>query len=256
MLAVDIGNTFTRIASFGDGRILARSSLYTRDLRVPELIAAFEKAADSAELPEAWIASVAPPANAVVDSAAQRAGLRRRFIKPGSDFILPHTLRTPETTGVDRLLAAMAAGARHFSGSAKDKGYVVLQCGSAATVDLVDRDGVFRGGYILPGPAMWLEGVSQGAQLPNLSAELPEWKLVTAGDNTRDAIMHGMQLTLPVATATAAMLISVEGQSGEGLPVAVTGGWGEAVLPYVRAEHVYDRDLLLHGIRYFAQMHG
>lgn len=251
MLAIDIGNTFTRVASFAGERIVTRHSLCTGDLRLDDLLATFDEAAAAADLPKAWVASVAPRANALVDSAAQRAGLERRFINPGTDFILPHALATPETTGVDRLLSAMAAGVRHFPGCGR--GYVVLQCGSAATVDLVDREGVFRGGYILPGPSMWLRGVAGGAQLPDLSTELSDWRAVRAGDNTRDAIMHGMQAVLPAATALATRLIAVEDQVGAGLSVAVTGGWGEAVTPHLQAEHVFDRDLLLHGIRYFAQ---
>lgn len=253
MLAVDIGNTFTRIVAFSGETIRKRKSFHTRDLDLNEIAAAFTEAATVSGADEAWIASVAPPVNALVDAAAERAGLRRRFIRPAVDFILPHALSTPQTTGVDRLLSAYAAGVRHFPRAGGGKGYVVVQCGSAATVDLVDGDGIFRGGYILPGPTFWLLGLSVGVQLPDLSSELPDWTAVTAGDNTRDAILHGMQVALPVAVASAAMLINTDsGAGGEGLPVAVTGGWGEAAMPYMRSQNVFDPDLLLHGVRLFA----
>ena len=257
MLAVDIGNTHTRIVAFTDGDIRQRRSFPTRELDLRELVGAFVELADHADTPYAWMASVVPAANALIDSAAQRAGLGRRFIRPGKDVIIPHALKTPETTGVDRLLSAFAAGERHFAGSSGSRGYVVAQCGSAATVDMVDDDGVFRGGYILPGPAMWLGGLSAGAQLPDLSAENPDWKAVAVGDNTRDALLNGMHVALPVAVASAALLINAgdEGPAGgpEGLPVAITGGWGETVLPFVRSRHVFDRDLLLHGVRLFGE---
>ncbi len=261
MLAVDIGNTFTRIAAFSGGAIRARRSFHTRDLDLSQLLQALDELKAAADDPSAWIASVSPGVNAVVDSAAGRCGLERRFIHPRTDFILPHALATPETTGVDRLLAALAAGRRAFPGAARRQGYVTVQCGTAATVDLVDDAGIFRGGYILPGPTMWLMGVSVAAQLPDLSSELPDWKEIAVGDNTRDAILHGMQVALPVAVATAALLITTKergivSDAGAGLPVAVTGGWGEAVLPYLRARHDYDRDLLLHGIRIFAECHA
>lgn len=264
MFAVDIGNTFTRIAAYSGDAVRERRSFHTRDLNLSELTRAFGEmgqAAGMAGAATAWVASVSPGANALVDSAAGRCGFERRFIRPGADFIMPHTLTTPGTTGVDRLLSAMAAGARRFSEMDRSRGYVVVQCGTAATVDLVDADGAFRGGYILPGPTMWLTGVSVAAQLPDLSSEIPDWKSVCVGDNTRDAILHGMQVALPVAVATAALLINtrdggVVADGGSGLPVAVTGGWGEAVLPYLRAKHTYDRDLLLHGIKLFADRNG
>lgn len=260
MLAVDIGNTFTRIVAFRGEVIGARRSFHTRDLEVTELMGAFAETASKADSSKVWVASVSPAANAIVDSAAERAGLPRRFIRPAVDSILPHRLATPQTTGVDRLLSAMAAGVRHFPKGAAPGGYVVVQCGSAATVDLVDGDGVFRGGYILPGPGLWLSGLSDAAQLPDLSGELPDWSAIAPGDNTRDAILHGMSAALPMAIASAAMLIdSFSERRAKGaadLPVAVTGGWGEAAMRFIRGRHLYDKDLQLHGIRIFAERNG
>ncbi len=266
MFAVDIGNTFTRIAAYAGDAVRERRSFHTRDLDLGELTRAFGEMGQAAGMSggeTVWIASVNPGANALADSAAGRCGLARRFIRPGTDFIMPHALSTPGTTGVDRLLSAMAAGARCFSPKERRGGYVVVQCGTAATVDLVDAGGTFRGGYILPGPTMWLKGMAAAAQLPDLSSEIPDWNSVQAGDNTRDALLHGMQIALPVAVATAALLINAredggasDGRRGAEPPVAVTGGWGEAVLPYIRAKHTYDRDLLLHGIRLFADRNG
>lgn len=246
MLAVDIGNTFIRIVAFAGERVASRLSLHTHGAKLAEISAAFAEAAAAADTAKAWIASVAPPVNALVDAAAQKTGLARRFIRSGTDFILPHTLSTPETTGVDRLLAALSAKARHFADA---PGCVVAQCGSAATVDLVDA-GVFRGGYILPGPAMWLGGMARGAQLPDYSGELPDWRARAIGANTRDAMVNGMHLALPTTVAAVAGLVAADG----GLPLAVTGGWGEAVLPHLRSRHIYDKDLVLHGIRLFASM--
>ena len=257
MLAVDIGNTFTRIAAFSGGTIRGRRSFLTRDLDVVDLMAGFGELHALADVDAVWIASVVPDANAVVDSAAERAGLGRRFIRPGIDPIIRHRLGTPQTTGVDRLLSAAAAGALHFSGAGGRRGYVIVQCGSAATVDLVDGEGVFRGGYILPGPSLWLSGLSGAAQLPDFSNEPPDWDAVLPGNNTRDAILHGMAAALPLAVAAAAMCISAglgtpDGDRG-GLPTAVTGGWGEAAARSMGGERVYDKDLLLQGIRLFAE---
>ncbi len=257
MLAVDIGNTFTRVVAFDGAEISARASFLTHDLRLDQLSGAFADAAPLAGSGLVWIASVVPSANALVDAAADRAGLARRFIKPGTDFILPHRLRTPATTGVDRLLSALAAGRRHFAPGEERNGYVVIQCGSAATVDLVDGDGVFRGGYIIPGPNLWLGGLTGAAQLPDYSGEIPDWGNIAPGDNTRDAILNGMHAALPIAVATSAMLLSPgaesAGRGGGQLPVVVTGGWGETVIPYVRARTFFDRDLMLHGVRFFAE---
>lgn len=250
MLAVDIGNTFTRLAAFRGEEIRGRYSFHTRDLDVAALMEAYAELAAVADGDGVYVASVAPDANATVDSAAERCGLARRFIRPGRDAIMRHDLATPETTGADRLLSALAAGARIFPGEEKRDGYVVIQCGTAATVDLVDGDGVFRGGYILPGPTLWLRALGQAAQLPDLSDEVADWRETAPGRSTREALLNGMHGALPAAVAASAA------QLGDGLPVAVTGGWGEAVMRHLRSRHEYDRDLVLHGLRIFAERFG
>lgn len=256
MIVVDVGNTFTRIVGFSDGKAVVRKSYHSDDVDLDELTDAFRKINAGLHDEVAWFASVKPPVNALVGAAAERAGLQYRFIRSNTDAIMSHSLSTPETTGVDRLLAAYSAGVRHFPGAADGNGYVVIQCGSAVTIDLVDGDGVFCGGYILPGPTFWMRGLSVGAQLPDLSSEFPDWADVSVGDNTRDAMMHGMQLALPMAVASAAVFATTEKNKGTksgNRPVIVTGGWGEAILPWLPGEPVFDSELLLHGIRLFAE---
>lgn len=261
MLAVDIGNTFTRLVAFSGENICGRRSFITRDLRLDDLLGAFAELATPDAPRTVWVASVAPAASAIVDSAAERMGLARRFLRSGADPIIPHRLKTPQVTGVDRLLSAMAAGALFFPAAGDGRGYVTIQCGSAVTVDYVDASGVFRGGYILPGPAMWLSGMASAAQLPDLSAELPDWNDLAIGDNTRDAMLHGMAVALPLAVVSAAMMVDVmpghfHDYNRAGPPVAVTGGWGEAITRHFPGGFVYERDLVLHGIRMMAEREG
>jgi pantothenate kinase type III len=54
---------------------------------------------------------------------------------------LPLAYETPHTLGADRWVTALAAHRRH--GRA-----VVVDCGSATTVNLVEADGTFHGGAI------------------------------------------------------------------------------------------------------------
>src|SRR6185437_3966355 len=58
--------------------------------------------------------------------------------------------------GVDRFLGVIAA--HHLAGS---RGACVVNAGTAVTLDLVDGRGVHRGGAILPGPRLMIEGLLQ-----------------------------------------------------------------------------------------------
>jgi len=74
---------------------------------------------------------------------------------------LPLDYETPGTLGADRWLGALAAH-RRFGRA------IVVDCGSATTVNLVDSDGTFRGGAIAPGLGALVAGLA--ATTPALPA--------------------------------------------------------------------------------------
>jgi type III pantothenate kinase len=66
------------------------------------------------------------------------------------DLSLVTDVDMPERVGIDRLLAALAANRLRRP----ERAAVVVDAGTAITVDLVDENGAFCGGAILPGIAM------------------------------------------------------------------------------------------------------
>lgn len=101
---------------------------------------------------------------------------------------VPHALSEPVTVGVDRLLAALGAHAK--SGEA----CVVIDAGTAVTVDFIDAWGVFQGGVIAPGLGAMLRALHEGtSRLPLLTtprapSEVPSGPI---GRTTREAMMLG-----------------------------------------------------------------
>ena len=89
-----------------------------------------------------------------------------RLMVAGLDLPCPLDLRypNPETLGPDRWLAAWAAY-REFGAS------VVVDCGTAVTVDIVTGTGVFLGGAIAPGAATLARGLSDA--VPSLPTPDP-----------------------------------------------------------------------------------
>ncbi len=93
----------------------------------------------------------------------------------------------PDKVGIDRLLAASAASAMFT-----ERPLIVMQAGSALTVDLVCEPRTFCGGAILPGVPMMLRLLGQTADmLPQIDAdeitELPQ----LPGRNTEQAMRCG-----------------------------------------------------------------
>ncbi len=75
--------------------------------------------------------------------------------------------QTPETLGVDRFVAC------HGAWISVHQAVIVVDAGTAVTVDLMDEAGVFQGGVIMPGLAILENGLNAHAPaLPNVSREL------------------------------------------------------------------------------------
>lgn len=100
------------------------------------------------------------------------------------------SVEAPERVGLDRLLNAVAANELR----PPDQPVIVIDSGTATTVDYITEDGVFAGGAILPGFALSAEALHRyTALLPLLSlADLGPDLPAPLGRNTREALRSGI----------------------------------------------------------------
>jgi type III pantothenate kinase len=124
----------------------------------------------------------------------------------------------PEQVGIDRLLNAVAANTRRPEQTAA----VVVDAGSAVTVDYVDPAGAFRGGAIFPGLRLMAKA------LHDYTAALPLVEIDCAapppGTSTVQAIRTGVYHA--VLGGIHALIERYREGSGSDLTVFVTGGDG------------------------------
>jgi type III pantothenate kinase len=139
-------------------------------------------------------------------------------IGAGKDVPLPMELNVdePARVGVDRILCAFAAF------SVVGDAVVVADFGTAVTIDLVDENGVFLGGTILPGFDMSADALHSGtAALPKIDkVKIPAGK--PFGKNTTEAINNGLYYSAIGALETITMHYSE--QIGKWPQTVVTGG--------------------------------
>lgn len=95
--------------------------------------------------------------------------------------------RSPETLGLDRFLACFGA----FKES--QTAVIVVDSGTALTVDLMDESGVFQGGTISPGLKLWEKALQNAAPaLPQVEREIPNsWPPKTTDEALRWGISGG-----------------------------------------------------------------
>jgi type III pantothenate kinase len=180
--------------------------------------------------------------------AAASGGIHRLTHR---DMPLSIRVDAPERVGIDRLAGAVAANALRE----RDRPAIVIDLGTAITVDLVSAEGAFDGGAILPGIAMAARALeSQTDALPRSTlADLVE-PPDPVGKSTLAAIESGL---LWGAVGAIRELIERMTVACEKSPhVFVTGGMSPAVVPLLqsgRISVVHVPELVLAGIALVAQ---
>lgn len=158
-----VGNTRARTASFADGAVHHSASHDATDsASIAEALAPFLDDHHGAPL---LVASVNQPAARAAAQALQ--GRVDQIAYAGTDFAIPlHTSVTqPQRVGIDRLLCCLAAF------KMAEQACIVIDAGTAITVDFVDGEGTHHGGAIAPGIGAMLAGLRNSAPaLPEVTA--------------------------------------------------------------------------------------
>ncbi|MEM9372343.1 MAG: type III pantothenate kinase [Planctomycetota bacterium] len=246
LIALAVGNTRSRIGLFR-GSELASSSVHRSD-DAAGIAAAAEALSDDAagdDNPTVAVSTVNPGHADAVEKAIREIGLRAmRF---GRDMPIPfiHSLDDSgeRTVGQDRLMCAGGAFA------IVKQACVVVDLGTAATIDFVDGEGVFHGGAIAPGLKMMLSAMSEGTSaLPTIEYERPA---SVFGKNTPDAMRLGV-----AAMVQGAVRVLAERYADyyEAYPRIVATGGDMGLLEDDELVETFLPDLQLHGIRRACEM--
>lgn len=246
LLAVDVGNTLTSFAAFDGEEILCRFELPTQrgatgDSLAGSLLPLLKlHGVEPRHIGGLAVCSVVPPLNrALLDFG--RKWLRREpvFVGPGS---LPEGMLlvdNPRQVGADRVANSVAAFERYRGAC------IVVDFGTATTIDVVDHEGRYLGGAIAPGPETAARALSlAAAQLPPIPLALPGRAL---GKNTVEAMQAGVVLGL--CKLVDGLVAEYEGELGEVKGVVATGGLAPLLGPACQKVREVDLDLTLKGIR-------
>ncbi len=218
MLGVSVGNTRTRIGAFIHGELQECATF--RNERHDALAEALEHAyAPVRERQDSTVlmASVNEPVARVVEGLIKdRLGLQARRVERDLTIPIGRQVDTDSTVGEDRLLNAAAAY------DILKQACVVVDAGTAITVDFVDGVGTFHGGAIAAGAQLQLDALFQRAdQLPEVELQKP---VEAIGHNTIEAMRSGVYYGL---RGMVRELVEQFAETAGAFPlVVVTGGDG------------------------------
>jgi type III pantothenate kinase len=241
-VAVDIGNSSIKLGLFSGGRSTAR-------LETPEWTGSIDSVDDLAV-----ISSSLPTAAKWLVVSVHRASEQAlahwvRHERSHDDYRrLTHRdlpievhVEQPDRVGMDRLAAAVGANTLREP----HRGAVVVDAGSAVTVDLIGPSGAFEGGVILPGFRMSAQALSQADLLPEVLWQTSSEPPPVLGKNTEGAIRSGLFWGTVGAVRE---IIERLSETHRRPQVFVTGGDLLRLAPLVSADAQFVPHLVLSGI--------
>ena len=245
LLAIDIGNTNIVIGVIQNDEILFKARIATDRLRTSDqygveirnMLEAFNIRKE--DVTDCIIASVVPPVfNSVYTGVIKMIGKQPMVVGPGLKTGLNIHVDIPSQVASDRIVAAVAALAEY------EAPLVLIDMGTATTIEVVEPENVYMGGVIFPGVMVSLDSLtSRAAQLPGISLDKPKNII---GKNTVDCMRSGMMY------GTASMLDGVIDRIAEELghssTIIATGGMAQFITPLCKHEIILEKELLLKGL--------
>lgn len=146
--------------------------------------------------------------------------------------------------GVDRWLAILEAWHRH--GAA-----VVIDCGSALTVDVASSSGEHLGGYIVPGLRMLVNALA--AETSRVKVELSREVDITLANSTERAVNNGcVKMCADFINQT---LDDIQAEHGA-CTIYLTGGDAQVMSQFVCEDILIDHTLVLSGLERVTRKHA
>lgn len=158
-------------------------------------------------------------------------------------------VRAPDRVGLDRLVAAVAVNRLRET----NRPAVVVDAGTAITVDLIDAKGIFRGGAILPGPRIAATALAEYTDLlPLADYRFDGDPPSPVGNATEPAIRSGLFYG---SIGAIAELIRRMTESTPDAQIFVTGGDSRQMATLIDPAAEYVSDLVLRGVLEVARRH-
>ncbi|MCL1924408.1 MAG: type III pantothenate kinase [Defluviitaleaceae bacterium] len=223
-LGISIGNTNISIGYYENNKLITEQFLHEDYKKIAKY--KFENTKNILNSQKAIIASVVPD---ITEKVIQ--------IFENYTFITPSIKTTYKIAGIDRLLSCEIALKKYTPP------LIVIDTGTAITINVINKEGTFLGGSILPGFQLSLNSLSNLSLLPNLKIEEESPPLI--GTNTKEAMLSGV--IHGIASCIKSMVSKIEKEIGN-CKVLITGGGSKVLMKHIDIQVKYEENLLMEAI--------
>ncbi|MFH1641221.1 MAG: type III pantothenate kinase, partial [Candidatus Omnitrophota bacterium] len=235
LLAIDIGNTNINFGIFNGPKLVKKFFISTKDYSVRRL----KGKLGNYPIGESIIASVVPCACRILEKDLKALFKRQPYVL-GKNITVPilNLYRKPGKVGQDRLANAYAGVMLYGTP------LVLVDFGTAITIDVISRKKEYLGGLIIPGFELSLAALAEHtALLPRIKLDNPK-ELI--GRDTENSILSGIVYGFTALVDN--LVVRIKYIIGKNAKVIATGGDSGLILRYSKRIDKIDKDLTLKGL--------
>lgn len=246
LVVADIGNTTVHLGLCGEDGILGEERLTAEEIFRGKRPGTVLDGVELGELRAVVMATVNPSLRSpFADWSRRVTGIAPEEVGREIPVGIRAEVDCPEEVGIDRLLNALSAYERYR------QAVIVVDFGTAITLDGVSSEGTYVGGAIAPGLRLAAQALWDGAALIPPVEILPTDGAI--GRSTAEAVRIGV---IQGALGLVERLVGRMGPTlGETPRVVATGGDADLIAPLSSSIQEIVPDLTLDGIRIAYQRH-
>jgi type III pantothenate kinase len=246
LLAIDIGNTNIVLGLYQAKRLITHWRLATQAERTAdEYGVIISQLIDYSghhcrQISTIAVSCVVPPMLTTTEELARKFfGIDPLIVGPGIKTGMPILYESPKDVGADRIVNGIAAYEKYHDAC------IIVDFGTATTIDLISKKGEYIGGAIAPGLSIALEALIQRAsKLPRIEILKPK---EVVGRNTINSIQAG--IFYGYVGLVDGIVQRIQKQHGSRAKVVATGGLAPLVASECSSIDEVDEFLTLEGLR-------
>ncbi|MGI8638564.1 MAG: type III pantothenate kinase [Pyrinomonadaceae bacterium] len=240
ILAIDIGNSRTKLGVFDGAKLIKRFTIPTIRSKSADEIYDSIQPEITQQISSVIISSVVPELENSFRKLAERYfNSKAAFVDNKFDSGLKIRYFPPENLGTDRLIAAFAAVGKY------GKPIIICDFGTATTIDVVNSKSEYLGGIITPGINTLGEALfTKTSKLPRVEIKKPESVI---GNSTVSSIQAG--IFYGYIGLVEGILRRMSGELDEKSKVVATGGFAKLLAESCDLIEIVDENLMLDGLR-------
>ena len=251
LLAVDIGNTNISFGVFQGERLRATWNIATDIHKTADEYAVFlmnllpQDGLSIPDIDHVIICNVVPPLEPIFEELSKHYfGVSPLVVGPGMKTGVRICTDNPREVGADRVVNAIAAH-RLYGGP-----LIVIDFGTATTVDAVSKEGDYLGGAIAPGIGISAEALFERAsKLPRIELMAPEHAI---GRNSVAAMQSG--IIYGYVGLIESLVFRIRRELESKAKVVATGGLADVIDRETKIIDVVNPHLTLIGLRFIHEM--